>query len=47
MTEPAVVLTFLVLAALGLLGYWYTSLRGHRRRMNQLAVRVHVNGIRG
>ncbi|MEO5986074.1 MAG: poly-gamma-glutamate synthase PgsB [Candidatus Limnocylindria bacterium] len=47
MTESAVVLTFLMLAALGLLGYWYTSLRGHRRRMNQLAVRVHVNGIRG
>ncbi len=47
MTEPALVLIFLVLVTLGLLGYWYTSLRGHRRRMNQLAVRVHVNGIRG
>ncbi|MEO5986802.1 MAG: poly-gamma-glutamate synthase PgsB [Candidatus Limnocylindria bacterium] len=47
MTEPTLVLIFLVLVALGLLGYWYTSLRGHRRRMDQLAVRVHVNGIRG
>jgi poly-gamma-glutamate synthase PgsB/CapB len=47
MTGQVVVLVVLVLVALALLAYWYGAMRAHRRRLDQLAVRVHVNGIRG
>jgi poly-gamma-glutamate synthase PgsB/CapB len=47
MTGPDVVLVALIVIAVAILGYWYAALRGHRRRLDQLAVRVHVNGIRG
>jgi poly-gamma-glutamate synthase PgsB/CapB len=40
-------LLFLVVVALGLIVYWRTSVSGHRNRLDQLDVRVHVNGIRG
>ena len=47
MTEQQVVLLALVVIAVALLAYWARGLRGHQRRLEQLAVRVHVNGIRG
>lgn len=37
----------LVLIAVALLLYWRLVIGGHQRRLEQLAVRVHVNGIRG
>jgi len=40
-------LLFLVVVALALIVYWRTSVSGHRSRLDQLDVRVHVNGIRG
>src|SRR5215212_6339149 len=47
MTTPVVSLLFLVLLAAGVLLYWRLAIADHRRRLDQLAVRVHVNGIRG
>ncbi len=47
MTAGIVSLVFLVAVALALMAYWRTSVSGHRTRLDQLAVRVHVNGIRG
>lgn len=32
---------------LALFGYWTVEYRRHRARLNQFAVRIHVNGIRG
>jgi gamma-polyglutamate synthase len=40
-------LVFLVVVALLLMAYWRWSVAAHRSRLDQLAVRVHVNGIRG
>ncbi|WP_265447180.1 poly-gamma-glutamate synthase PgsB [Flexivirga meconopsidis] len=40
-------LAILVLACTGLFGYWWLSLRAHNRRIDNLSVRLHVNGIRG
>nr|WP_277350824.1 poly-gamma-glutamate synthase PgsB [Rhodococcus sp. HNM0569] len=37
----------LVVIGAVLLFYWAMSVRGHQRRLRQLDVRVHVNGIRG
>jgi poly-gamma-glutamate synthase PgsB/CapB len=37
----------LVLIAVALLLYWRIVIHDHQRRLEQLAVRVHVNGIRG
>ncbi|MBM7807970.1 poly-gamma-glutamate synthase PgsB/CapB [Geodermatophilus bullaregiensis] len=47
MTAGLFSLLFLVVVALGLILYWRTSVSGHRTRLDQLDVRVHVNGIRG
>ncbi len=47
MTAGVVSLAFLVAVALGLFVYWRVSVSGHRSRLDQLDVRVHVNGIRG
>ena len=47
MTGPEAALILLVLVAVGVMVYWYSSLRGHQQRLRGLAVRVHVNGIRG
>ena len=38
---------FLALVTLSLFLYWRISIVRHQRRLDQLAVRVHVNGIRG
>jgi poly-gamma-glutamate synthase PgsB/CapB len=38
---------FLAVVTLGLLGHWRRTVRRHHRRLHQLQVRVHVNGIRG
>jgi len=38
---------FLWLVACGLIAYWVFAVRGHRRRIDRLDLRVHVNGIRG
>ncbi|WP_052591959.1 poly-gamma-glutamate synthase PgsB [Luteipulveratus mongoliensis] len=37
----------LVLATAALVAYWHLSVRAHNRRLDQLDIRVHVNGIRG
>lgn len=47
MTAGTVSLVVLVIITLAVLTYWRTSVRAHRRRIDQLEVRVHVNGIRG
>ena len=47
MTAGVVSLAFLVALALALMVYWRTSVASHRSRLDQLDVRVHVNGIRG
>lgn len=35
------------LLAIGLISYWAMASRAHRRRIDQLDLRIHVNGIRG
>ena len=46
--SPAVVsLVFLAILGAAVLLYWRLAIVSHQRRLNQLAVRVHVNGIRG
>ena len=47
MTAGVASLVFLVAVALLLMAYWRLSVSAHRSRLDQLAVRVHVNGIRG
>lgn len=47
MTAALVSLAVLLLLAAALLAYWRTSVSRHHRRLDQLDVRVHVNGIRG
>jgi poly-gamma-glutamate synthase PgsB/CapB len=46
-TDQILVLVLLAGIGFSLLGYWYFLMRGHARRIEHLAVRVHVNGIRG
>ncbi len=40
-------LAVLLAMAMAVLAYWRISVTGHHRRLDQLEVRVHVNGIRG
>ncbi len=47
MTSSLVSLGVLVAMGVALLGYWAAVVRAHERRIRQLDVRVHVNGIRG
>ncbi|MGI9180298.1 MAG: poly-gamma-glutamate synthase PgsB [Longimicrobiaceae bacterium] len=47
MTEGLAGLVFLVLVGLAVAIYWRRVLAGHERRLEQLEVCVHVNGIRG
>ncbi len=47
MTRAVVALAVLVVIACALLAYWRFSVSAHQARLNQLDVRVHVNGIRG
>ena len=37
----------LLVVAVALFSYWRLATRAHQRRLDQLDVRVHVNGIRG
>jgi poly-gamma-glutamate synthase PgsB/CapB len=46
-TAAAASLVFLVVVALLLMTYWRMSVSAHRARLDQMDVRVHVNGIRG
>jgi gamma-polyglutamate synthase len=47
LTAATVSLLFLVLIAAGVFGYWRLAIAGHHGRLEQLDVRVHINGIRG
>lgn len=47
MSVALVSLGVLLLIATSLLTYWRVSVTGHQQRLDQLDVRVHVNGIRG
>ena len=47
MTATLTSLVLLLAIAVGLLTYWRVSVSRHQRRLDQLDVRVHVNGIRG
>ncbi len=47
MTTSLVCLGILLLAAAGIVTLWGTAVRQHQRRLDQLDVRIHVNGIRG
>ena len=47
MTTAVVGLVVLVVLAVAVFGYWTSAVRGHQGRLDQLDVRVHVNGIRG
>jgi len=40
-------LAILLIAAAAIVSYWRGAVRGHHRRLDQLDVRIHVNGIRG
>src|SRR6476661_769596 len=46
-TTPWIDVGFLGAVTVGLLGYWRRTVGRHQRRLDQLQVRVHVNGIRG
>lgn len=47
MTPATISVLLLIVVAAGLGLYWRHSIAGHQRRLEQLDVRVHVNGIRG
>lgn len=47
MTAGLAGLFLLVLASVALFGYWHAAVRRHAARLEQLDVRVHVNGTRG
>ncbi|HEY9494072.1 MAG TPA: poly-gamma-glutamate synthase PgsB [Intrasporangium sp.] len=47
MITSLVCLGILLLAAAGIVTHWGTAVRQHQRRLDQLDVRIHVNGIRG
>ena len=47
MTAETASLAFLVAVALALMAYWRLAVSAHRTRLDELDVRVHVNGIRG
>ena len=47
MTVALISLAVLLVMAAALLSYWRVSVAGHQQRLDQLQVRVHVNGIRG
>lgn len=47
MTDDLNAIGLLTVLALGLFAYWWVSVDRHQRRLEQLDVRVHVNGIRG
>lgn len=47
MTPAAASVLVLVLVAAALFLYWRHAITGHQQRLEQLDVRIHVNGIRG
>lgn len=47
MTATAISVGLLVVLTCAVFGYWRISVNRHHRRLDQLAVRIHVNGIRG
>ena len=47
MTPALTSVLLLVVITAGLLAYWRHVIVGHQRRLEQLEVRIHVNGIRG
>ena len=47
MTAAGASILILVLVAAGVFTYWRLAIVRHQRRLDQLDVRVHVNGIRG
>ena len=47
MTGAVISIALLWLVALALIAFWWATARGHNRRLRQLDVRIHVNGIRG
>ena len=47
MSVAVVSIGVLMAMAAALLSYWRVSVTGHQQRLDQLQVRVHVNGIRG
>lgn len=47
MTAGLAGLFLLVAASFALFGYWHGAVRDHGARLEQLDVRIHVNGIRG
>jgi poly-gamma-glutamate synthase PgsB/CapB len=46
-TTTGICIALLVLVAGAIFGYWRVSVNRHHRRLDQLHVRIHVNGIRG
>ncbi len=47
MTAPLASIGFLLVVLLALFTSWFLAVKRHQRRIDQLDVRVHVNGIRG
>lgn len=47
MTGAVISIALLWLVALALIAFWWSTARAHNRRLRQLDVRIHVNGIRG
>lgn len=47
MTDAVIALGVVVVVALAVGVYWWSAMQAHQARLRQLAVRVHVNGIRG
>ena len=47
MTSSVVAIGILIAVAVALFAYWRNVIRQHHGRIDQLDVRIHVNGIRG
>ncbi len=47
MTASGISITLLIVVTLAVFAYWRMSMVGHQKRIDQLTVRIHVNGIRG
>ncbi len=47
MTASGISITLLIVVTLAVFAYWRMSVMRHQKRIDQLNVRIHVNGIRG
>lgn len=47
MTASGISITLLIVVTLAMFAYWRMSVMRHQKRIDQLNVRIHVNGIRG